>query len=194
MIYCEGEQTEKGYFNGLRRELRSLPVTICLGNTHGEPKSLVRSAIQHMEKAPRSPTDRYTAYDEVWCVIDAEAPRQHPSLEEALTLAGRNKINVALTNPCFELWLLLHFVDVSTYRTSADVQRAVEKGAHCGYTVQSKHVDYALLSGAEGANYTRARTKARALREGKPDGRRANPWTNVDELVERLRQARSGTG
>ncbi|MFD5556841.1 RloB family protein [Streptomyces sp. NPDC127068] len=194
LIYCEGERTEKEYFNGLRRELKALPVTICIGGTHGEPKSLVLAAVRHKERAARSAADRYTAYDEVWCVVDVEAPRQHPSLDEALALARQSRIKVALTNPCFELWLLLHFADVSAYRTSAEVQRAAEKGLACGYTVEKKQVDYERLCGPQGHNYTRARTRARAMRAGNPDGRRVNPWTDVDELVELLRRARARPG
>ncbi|MEU6921050.1 RloB domain-containing protein [Streptomyces sp. NPDC046631] len=64
LIYCEGACTEDQYFKGLRTDLRSLPVAVCLGGEHGEPKSLVRAAIDHQERAPRSASDRWTEYDE----------------------------------------------------------------------------------------------------------------------------------
>ncbi|MFF4672969.1 RloB family protein [Streptomyces sp. NPDC001279] len=99
LIYCEGECTEHQYFKGLRAELRALPVAVCLGGEHGEPKSLVKAAIEHKNRAPSSASDRWTAYDEVWCVIDVEAPVPHEGLADALKLARRNGIEVALTNP-----------------------------------------------------------------------------------------------
>ncbi|MFE2291359.1 RloB domain-containing protein [Streptomyces sp. NPDC059452] len=61
LIYCEGERTEDQYFKGVRADLRTLPVSICLGGEHGEPQSLVRAAIEHKERAPNSPQDRAEA-------------------------------------------------------------------------------------------------------------------------------------
>ncbi|MFI1018100.1 RloB family protein [Streptomyces sp. NPDC020965] len=188
LLYCEGERTEDQYFRGLRGELRGLPVLICLGGTHGEPKSLVRAAIAHKQRASTSAVDRHTAYDEVWCVLDVEAPVPHSSLDEALGLAERHGIGVVLTNPCFELWILLHFTAMTAYSTSAVMQRLLEKHGGAGYSVDRKHLDYAVLS----PHLDQARQRARALRDGRSDGRTANPWTDVDVLVERLRQARHG--
>jgi hypothetical protein len=44
-------------------------------------------------------------------VFDVEWPINHPRLKEALALARRHDIRVAVSNPCFELWLALHFCD-----------------------------------------------------------------------------------
>jgi RloB-like protein len=48
-------------------------------------------------------------YDQVWCVLDVD----DFDFGEALAAAHRNDINLAISNPCFELWLLLHHVDVT---------------------------------------------------------------------------------
>ena len=45
------------------------------------------------------------------CVFDVEAPNQHERLFEAIEMAHGNNIQVAVSNPCFELWLLLHYAD-----------------------------------------------------------------------------------
>ncbi|MEU3216397.1 RloB family protein [Streptomyces sp. NPDC006971] len=187
LIYCEGECTEHQYFKGLRAELRALPVAVCLGGEHGEPKSLVKAAIEHKNRAPSSASDRWTAYDEVWCVIDVEAPVPHEGLADALKLARRNGIEVALTNPCFELWLLLHFQDVRGYCTSAEAQKALEKLGSCGYSVSRKHLVYESLRDG----HTQAEELARALR-GRKKGHADNPWTDVDRLVGLLKAARHG--
>lgn len=188
LIYCEGACTEDQYFKGLRTDLRSLPVAICLGGEHGEPKSLVRAAIDHQERASRSASDRWTEYDEVWCVIDVEAPVPHDGLAAALKLARQHGVQVALTNPCFELWLLLHFKDISGYCTSAEAQRALERLDACGYSVDRKHLEYESLRAGHG----RAEQRAQALRERTTKGYADNPWTDVDRLVGRLRAARYG--
>ncbi|MGC5343084.1 RloB family protein [Streptomyces sp. DT24] len=190
LIYCEGERTEDQYFKGLKGELRSLPVSICMGGKHGEPKTLVRAAAAHKERAPSSPQDRCMEYDEVWCVIDVEAPAPHPGLKEALELAAGHGIEVALTNPCFELWLLLHFTDVSGYCTSDGAQRMLERLGVCGYTGDRKHVGYNTLRD----RYGQAKARAEALRQRGSNRHTENPWTDLDRLVELLRLSRHRPG
>lgn len=46
------------------------------------------------------------AYDSVWCVFDVN---DHPNIPDAKEMARDNGIDLAISNPCFELWLLLHF-------------------------------------------------------------------------------------
>jgi hypothetical protein len=47
--------------------------------------------------------------DEIWCVFDVEWPTNHPNLQEAIDLARGNSVRLAISNPCFEIWLVLHF-------------------------------------------------------------------------------------
>jgi hypothetical protein len=49
--------------------------------------------------------------DEFWCVFDVEWPRNHPHLPDAIARAEANDIKLAISNPCFELWLILHYLD-----------------------------------------------------------------------------------
>ncbi|NMO37963.1 RloB domain-containing protein [Streptomyces sp. GMY01] len=191
LIYCEGECTERHYLTGLRSELSGLPVQVEVGPEHGVPTALVRAAVKHKERAPRSRQDRFTAYDEVWCVMDVEAPRPHPDLGPALTVARRNGIKVALSNPCFELWLLLHFREVRGYNTSDAAQRLLEQHEACGYRRDRKHLDFAPFRSA----HPMAAARARALRAAAGRGHAENPWTDVDLLVDGLLdQARTARG
>jgi len=47
-------------------------------------------------------------YNSVWCVFDVD---DHPRVADARQMAADNGIELAISNPCFELWLLLHFRD-----------------------------------------------------------------------------------
>ncbi|GAB2908538.1 RloB family protein [Streptomyces mayteni] len=188
LLYCEGECTETQYFKGLRRQLRALPVAVEIGPEHGEPKSLVRAAIDHKERAHRSAADRYTAYDEVWCVMDVEAPVPHPTLGPAISLARANDVGVVLSNPCFELWLALHFTAVGRNHTSGAMQQALEKLAVCGYSAGRKHLDYDALRG----RYEQARERAQESRRGAASVWDVNPATDVDRLVDLLLSSRYG--
>ena len=45
--------------------------------------------------------------DEVWCVFDSDNST-NDSIQRAMKSAG-DKIKICLSNPCFELWYLIHF-------------------------------------------------------------------------------------
>lgn len=138
-------------------------------------------AIAHKDRASGSAADKYTEYDEVWCVIDVEAPKPHPRLEDALKEAKQGEVNVALANPCFELWLLLHFKDVTRNLTTKEAQLALQREDQCGYTVKEKQI--------RGDEFMERRAEAvhRAVRTRgeRDDPTKTNSWTNMD-ILERV--------
>ena len=50
---------------------------------------------------------------EVWLIIDSEENNNRPSkeLKDIQTKCEKHKYNLAISNPAFEYWLLLHFED-----------------------------------------------------------------------------------
>jgi len=42
-------------------------------------------------------------------VFDAETPDNHPNVQHAIDLARGHGVNLAISNPAFEFWFLLHF-------------------------------------------------------------------------------------
>lgn len=56
--------------------------------------------------------------DEFWCVFDVECPVQHPGLSDVARRAEQEGIGLAVSNPCFELWLALHFKDHTGWLTT----------------------------------------------------------------------------
>lgn len=60
----------------------------------------------------------------MWCIFDVEWPRNHPNLDVAVALARKHGIGLAISNPCFELWLVLHHKDFDKFCTTADIERA----------------------------------------------------------------------
>jgi hypothetical protein len=89
----------------------------------GTPRTLVQRAVglkRAAERLARNRRDTNLRYDEVWCVFDVD---EHPFLAEAQQQANDNHVEVALSNPCFELWILLHFRDQWAFIDRAAVQR-----------------------------------------------------------------------
>lgn len=109
LIVCEGTQTEPGYFRETRHlEHSLLELEFSPG---GVPKALVERAVEKKkdaERLARSQKDSNLLYDEVWCVFDID---EHRLIPEAKQQARANGIGLAISNPCFELWALLHFRD-----------------------------------------------------------------------------------
>ena len=121
-IYCEGAVTEPLYLGGLRRELSrhtSNALTIDVRPGKGVPATLVNLATE----AKRRGDD----YDEFWCVFDVESPSEHPNLVQAINLAEENGIRVAISNPCFEFWLILHYEDHRGFLRNVDARRWLQK-------------------------------------------------------------------
>jgi hypothetical protein len=122
IIFAEGSETEPVYFNNwyrLYRERIIVKVARHQGTT--TPMELVQRAINQRGEDQRDARRGLgAAYDEYWCVFDVDV---HPRVAEALELAFSRDIFVALSNPCIELWLILHFRNWTAY-ISLDLSRA----------------------------------------------------------------------
>ncbi|NJP89490.1 RloB domain-containing protein [Nonomuraea sp. FMUSA5-5] len=180
-IYCEGRGTEKIYFCGLRSTLRAANVDVRVVPTKGNPHSIVRYAINDTGLARRSEID-FQRGDQVWCVFDVEAPQCHPGIEEAEKLASKYGIKLAVSNPCFELWLLLHFQEQRAYLTTANA--CTKLAVHLpDYNKRISFDAFAeLYSGA----------RSRAVDLGAKFGEAANlvernPWSSVWVLVDHIK-------
>lgn len=49
--------------------------------------------------------------------------KNHPRLNEAILIANTHSIELAVSNPCFELWLILHFRDHHAWLDNNDARR-----------------------------------------------------------------------
>ncbi|WET83152.1 RloB family protein [Amycolatopsis sp. QT-25] len=98
LVVCGAEATEPGYFEGLKRARRNPALTIKIKAKRGDPDAVVKYAAGMRDRAEGT-------YDEVWCVVDVD----EFDLDRAAATARRLRIELAISNPCFEFWLLLHF-------------------------------------------------------------------------------------
>jgi hypothetical protein len=118
LIVGEGQQTEPNYFRELKLEdnvLSMFSLTVIKG--HGRsPEGVIEEALKYKQQAE----NRMEYYDEVWCVLDVEGPDKRESLEGAMAVAQQNDITLCLSNPCFEVWLLAHFVRQSRAYNDCD--------------------------------------------------------------------------
>ncbi len=113
VIACEGSKTEPGYFESIRRELRlrTLQIIVLRHQGRTDPRSIIERVIE--ERKEMKSNQAWTEGDSAWAVFDGdEHIEQSPdNWRSAIDLATKQKIKLAITNPCFEFWYLIHFQD-----------------------------------------------------------------------------------
>lgn len=181
LIVCEGEITEPEYFEGFWRACQNPRVTVKIADDHGVPKTLVEIAKELKNEAlarAKQECDDNLAFDSVWCVYDVD---DHPNLHEAREMAAKNGIELAISNPCFELWLLLHFRDNPGMQHRDKLAQLLKKFD----PAYDKHVDYATYE----AGYEDAVTHARRMNQSAENRGDfgGNPSTRVYLLTEQIR-------
>lgn len=179
-VHTEGRVTERDYLNHWARRNRG--VLISWGASGMSPLSLVARAREEVNKSRRFGSRQGSlSFDEIWCVFDAD---EHPNRSQAIFEARQSDIDVAVSNPCFELWLVLHVEDRARPVHRSDIQRDATKLN----LIRGKSVPDAAWENLKN-DYEDAKRRAQALdqmhRNVSPPG--SNPSTDVWRLVERIR-------
>ncbi len=129
LIVCEGKKTEPDYFRKFKRELRATSCTIEIAGKecNGIPLDIVEYAIS---KSQSQDDNSKPYYDEIWCVMDVEeTSERHENMRQAIRKARQrtNRLELAISNPCFEYWLLLHYIKTSKSFTNKGIIEELEK-------------------------------------------------------------------
>lgn len=185
-LYCEGGRTEPAYFTALQRYLNSVRISIELVPAAGVPSTLARKAADHAKElgisSRRKPANSFEERDEVWVVCDRD---EHPHFEDAVGLCQSRGVGVARSNPCFEVWLILHLRDYDKPDGRDKVQEYL-----CELRPEYRRNKVPDCAGLV-ASIERAESRAKILlvrreKEGAPFG---PPSTTVGELTSEIRSA-----
>jgi len=178
LVVTEGEVTEPEYIRGFTRIYRNLLVEIVIESKAGSaPKTLVEAAKKlkkEAEKQADRKEDDFLKYDEVWCVFDVD---EHPNIPSAKEMARDNNIKLAISNPCFEIWLWLHFAEQPGVQHRHELQKKMKQHIP-SYSSKNKHVNYSDYKDG----YETAVSRAKKLEE------EVNPSTSVWKLTEQIRK------
>lgn len=101
-IVCEGEKTERLYFENYRTSENNVKV-IPVKCSHTDAIGIVKFAITKIKRGDYS----IKGNNGVICVFDRDA-NEESNLAKAFKKARTAKIKICLSNPRFELWFLLH--------------------------------------------------------------------------------------
>tara|TARA_B110000211_G_scaffold213443_1_gene253959 strand:- start:471 stop:1142 length:672 start_codon:yes stop_codon:yes gene_type:complete len=190
LIVCEGEKTEPNYFNECIQFYRLNTANVEVDGTCGSsPKSVYERAIELWETEER----KGDPYDRVYCVFDRDS---HETYDETVKrISDHNPEDVfyaAVSVPCFEYWLLLHFkyttrpyaatgmlsVGGKVLEELKEVMPDYEKGNNNIFSSLSQQIEFAK----ENAD--------RALKHAK-DNHTDNPSTCIHDLIDYLQNLKN---
>lgn len=115
ILAYEGNDTEAKYFEAFKDTVRFNDELIHLKSLR-RPKGDTYSAPIHVfNKLKREAKDEYnfSDNDELWMIIDRDQWKNIPQIVQQCRLEGN--MYLALSNPCFEFWLLLHVAQLTDF-------------------------------------------------------------------------------
>lgn len=185
LIVCEGAETEPNYFKSLREYLKLPTVNVKVKDRAGAPISVVKEAealVKKRQEDIRDGRTRLPPFEAVWCVFDVENPHDNQSFNSAICSADQNAFQLAVSNPAFEYWYVLHFELTTRPFANGDELKDYLRRHIPGYH-PAKSVFYDLVT----STLTAIRFAQRIL-DNHPQGdqRFPNPSTGVHLLVIRM--------
>lgn len=125
LVVSEGKETEPRYFEGVRAALGAAngrKVAIVVKGTGKHTLDLLDFAVEHCRYAPET-------FDHVWLVFDKDdfPAADFDAMERkcAELSDGSRTFHALWSNPCFELWPLLHLRYTTAPMTAVECQRAL---------------------------------------------------------------------
>lgn len=131
-IVAEGER-EEDYFLWFEKKSKRIKVEII-------PREGKASAPKHMLGRLQKflPENAVQPGDQIWFVLDVDRWKRE-SIEDLRSLCkDYNGWAVAVSNPCFEVWLYFHIGDasVASGKTSGDFKKLLHESVPGGYKVE----------------------------------------------------------
>ena len=183
LIVCEGEATEKLYFEAFPV---ASDVRVTVTGEGRNTTSLVDAALRHADQG---------TYDQVWVVYDRDdfGAERFNAADAEIQRAGAERDeewHAAWSNQAFELWYLLHFIYVESQLHRHVVQRKLhERLAESGGYRKNRPDLYELLLGRQPnaiAHAERLAEEHQITPHGSTPPASANPCTTVHRLVQAL--------
>ena len=188
LVVTEGKETEPRYFEGVRAALcaaNERKVAVIVKGTGKHTLDLLDFAVEHCRYAPET-------FDHVWLVYDKDdfPASDFDAMERKCTELsdGSRTFHALRSNPCFELWPLLHFRYTTAPMSAAECQRALAQAMSKDLGIEyRKNLDgvFGAVDGRRGEALQRAGrliVHHRGLFNVKPSAQ--NPATRVGEIFD----------
>jgi len=186
LIICEDLQSGKNYLQDANQHFRShvqIEVAHC-GKT--DPCGIVTEALR-----------RAKSFDRVICAIDRDT---HANFDKALRLAKQSKkVDVCVSYPCFEFWLLLHFKHTRKPYVAAGGRSAAERliadlRAFPEMDTYDKGKCQGIFASLLGEKLKVARSRAPKVLKDAVESGEMNPSTRLFEVLELMERMATPRG
>lgn len=182
-IICEGEVTEPDYLKWFANWNKVGGLDIDIIPKGGPIRALVDKMLEQSKKYKDRKKCTEDIQHEIWGVADID---EHPKRLEAINLARDLKLNLIISNPCFEIWGVFHFEPFSSPRHRHFIQKYLKNGMPSYCHKNNPIFEYEKITDLKPYAYARknaiASLKAR-IEEGTEKG---NPSTNIFELLDNI--------
>ena len=213
LIVSEGKDTEINYFKNFNQKYVNVDIKPVDKNSTGKNKSRKTDPVNLVDKAIEYIDNKYDINeadgDRVWCLMDIDLNYNNPSpLESRVQEFQRAykksekyrkdsnvKIILGLSNPCFEVWFLLHYkYTTGNLKNYNAIKERLEKDTPINDYEKNKSI-YSIIHDETSVaiiNSQRLRNHYENLGKNILDVNlntikdivESNPYTNIDILVE----------
>lgn len=176
IILCEDSRSCLDYLEEASNFYRAFAEVRILHCGHTDPKGIVEAAIKYR-----------SSFEQVFCAIDRDA---HETFEEAMQLAKAFGIEMVVSYPCYEYWLLLHHRMTRAPYTAVGGLSAADRvtrelRTHPGMSDYAKGSSKGLFTKLLGQLPAAQARAQRGLVEAAND-QEPNPSTSLHLLLKRL--------
>lgn len=185
ILFSEGANTEKVYFNAIRNYFPDALIEVDFIGPAGVPKTIAKKVKERMAQLKKErKANSFAQNDTVWAVFDRD---EHDDVAQSIEQCKSAGADIAYSNPCFEIWLILHH----QHFDKADDRHQVQK--HFATIDPSYDPNGAKTPNCEALMDNIENAEKRAIKqgecrenEGSPMGR---PSTTVYKLTQAIREA-----
>ncbi len=190
LIVCEGAKTEPNYSKGCIEFYKLYTANVEVDGAGGSsPKSVYKRAVE-LRKVEIKKGD---PYDRVYCVFDKDTHvTYNETVERICKFKPRGIFYAAVSVPCFEYWLLLHFkYTTKPYAATGNLSVGGEvlkelKKEMPKYKKGDNNIFKSLFSKIE-----IAKTNAAKSLKDANDNHRDNPSTSIHNLIDYLQNLKN---
>ena len=186
LVVAGGAVTERHYFKRLE-SIYDIVIDYQQKNRSSEQLAEFAVSLKEEDKHDTS-TD---CYEQIWLVVDADDFHDHG---KASKICNDNGIELIISNPCFEVWLLDYVKACpSSYTLTPDVESAAAEAKVVGGNrnkyintelIDKEHLDAAIRNAAR-HNTTENRQERNRLAPNHEQ--EYAPWTDMPKVIETLK-------
>jgi hypothetical protein len=137
IIFCEGSTEENylKYFSNIINQSKYNDVAVEINTADGNAMTVLKYANDFLSKEVNQ--RKYNNYEK-YLIFDCDDP---PNVQEVISMAlsSENEYNLLISNPLFEIWLLMHFEEVSSTLGKRTIYKKMEDHLNLDDKTYAKH-------------------------------------------------------